>query len=92
MPLEILDARTTDDGSYEVRLAWTGDGTGVGAIRAAVFSLLGGIAEPASYVRQRRADGSDGSETELRFDVVTGIVDEDPFKPHGHTLRLSVAL
>lgn len=92
LPLEILDARTTDDGSYEVRLAWTGDGTGVGAIRAAVFSLLGGIAEPASYVRQRRADASDGSETELRFDVVTGIVDEDPFKPHGHTLRLSVAL
>jgi len=92
LPLEILDARTTDDGSYDVRLGWTGDEAGVGVVRAAVFSLLGGIAEPASYVRQRRADGSDGSGTELTFDVVTGIVDEEPFKPHGHTLRLSVAL
>jgi hypothetical protein len=27
----------------------------------------------------------------LAFDVVTGIFDETPFKPHGHTLRLSVA-
>jgi hypothetical protein len=26
----------------------------------------------------------------LRFDVVTGMVDETPFTPHGHTLRLSV--
>ena len=93
LPLEILEARTTDEGSYDVRLGWTVDGAGAGAIRAAVFSLLGGIAEPASYVRQRRTDASNGSkETGLRFDVVTGIVDEDPFKPHGHTLRLSVAL
>lgn len=92
LPLEILDARTTDDGSYDVRLGWTGDEAGVGVIRAAVFSLLGGIAEPASYVRQRRADGSDGSSADLTFDVVTGIVDEKPFKPHGHTLRLRVAL
>jgi hypothetical protein len=30
------------------------------------------------------------SET-LTFDVVTGIVDETPFEPHGHTLRLSIA-
>jgi hypothetical protein len=27
----------------------------------------------------------------LTFDVVTGMVDEMPFTPHGHTLRLSVA-
>lgn len=92
LPLEILEARTTDEGSYDVRLGWTVDGAGAGAIRAAVFSLLGGIAEPASYVRQRRADASDGSGAELTFDVVTGIVDENPFKPHGHTLRLSVTL
>src|SRR5690349_19098855 len=78
LPLRILDARTGDD-------------AGVGVIRAAIFGLLGGIAEPASYVRQRRPDTSDGSKEVLIFDVVTGIVDENPLKPHGHTLRLSVA-
>jgi hypothetical protein len=81
LPLEILDTRVSDDGCYEVRLRWTGEEPGAGAVRAAIFSLLGGIAEPASYVRQRGA---------LAFEVATGIVDETPFKPHGHTLRLSV--
>ena len=91
LPLEILDARTMDDGSYEVRLGWTGDEPGVGAIRASIFSLLGGIAEPSSYIRQRRTESTEGSGVALIFEVVTGIVDEVPFKPHGHTLRLSVA-
>jgi hypothetical protein len=67
-----------------VRLRWTGDKPGVGVIRAAIFSLLGGIAEMVTYVRQRRTDGT------LTFEVVTGFVDEAPFKPHGHTLRLVV--
>jgi hypothetical protein len=91
LPLRILDTRTSADGSYEVRLAWTGDEPGVGVIRAAIFSLLGGIAEPASYIRQRPAQASNGSDETLTFEVVTGIVDETPFKPHGHTLRLQVA-
>jgi len=92
LPLRILEARTMDDGSYEVRLDWTEDGAGIGVVRAAIFGLLGGIAEPASYIRQRRTDTNGGSEETLTFEVVTGIVEEIPFKPHGHTLRLSVAL
>ena len=91
LPLQILDARCTDDGSYEVQLRWTGDEPGVGAIRASVFSLLGGIAEPSSYIRQRRTAPREGSGGSLTFEFVTGIVDDVPFKPHGHTLRLSVA-
>ena len=91
LPLRIVDARTMDDGSYEVRLDWTGDDGGVGAIRTSIFTLLSGIAEPSSYIRQRRTDSDDGSGVALTFDVVTGIVDEVPFKPHGHTLRLRVA-
>jgi len=91
LPLRILDARASDDGRYDVRLSWIGDDPGVGVIRAAIFGLLGGIAEPASYIRQRRPDSGAGSGELLTFDVVTGIVDEKPFKPHGHTLRLSVA-
>jgi hypothetical protein len=85
LPLEILAARTMEDGSYEVELGWTGDEPGVGAIRATIFTLLGGIAEPSTYVRQHRTDAA------LTFEVVTGIVDDEPFKSHGHTLRLSVA-
>ena len=88
LPLQIVDARTVDDGSYRVQLAWTGDEPGVGAIRASIFSLLGSIAEPSSFIRQQRTESSGASV--LRFDVVTGIVDEMPFKPHGHTLRLTV--
>ena len=84
LPLRILDAQTADDSVYDVRLRWTADDFGVGAVRAAIFSLLGAIAEPASYVRQRRVDEA------LTYEVVTGIVDQAPFKPHGHTLRLSV--
>ena len=63
----------------------------MGEIRASIFGLLGGIAEPSTYIRQRRTESSAGSATILTFEVVTGIVDEMPFKPHGHTLRLSAA-
>jgi hypothetical protein len=91
LPLQILSARTSADGCYDVELAWTGDETGLGVIRAAVFALLGGVAEPATYVRQRRTVANDDSAAAaVAFDVVTGIVDELPFTPHGHTLRLSV--
>ena len=90
LPFEILETRTLDDGSFDVQLAWTGVEAGVGSIRAAIFSLLGVISEPVSYIRQRRMESSDGSDVTLAFDVVTGILDEMPFKPHGHTLRLSV--
>jgi hypothetical protein len=90
LPLRILDAHTSDDGVYDVQLYWTGPEVGVGAIRASIFGLLGSIAESSSYIRQRRTSTNDGSNGMLVFDVVTGMVDEMPFKPHGHTLRLSV--
>lgn len=91
LPFRILDARIADDGSYHVQLGWTGHASGVGAIRASIFGLLGSIAESSSYIRQRRTDPRDGSTAMLTFDVVTGSVDQMPFKPHGHTLRLTVA-
>jgi hypothetical protein len=91
LPFRILEASTSADGVYDVQLGWTGDEPGVGVIRASMFGLLGSIAEPSSYIRQRRTDPADGSGPMLTFDVVTGIVDEMPFEPHGHTLRLSVA-
>jgi hypothetical protein len=69
---------------------WDDDERGEGvadAIRASMFRLLGSIAEPSSCIRQRRTGSGDEM---LTFDVVTGIVDEMPFEPHRHTLRLSV--
>ena len=90
LPFRILDTHVSDDGTYELELAWTGGEAGVGVIRALVFSLLGAIAEPASYVRQRRTDADGSTEKVLLFEVVTGIVEEAPFKAHGHTLRLVV--
>jgi hypothetical protein len=91
LPFRILDARTSEDGVYDVQLSWTGHEVGIGAIRASIFALLGSIAESSSYIRQRRTGTDDGSNAMLIFEVVTGMVDEMPFKPHGHTLRLSVA-
>jgi hypothetical protein len=87
LPFHIVDARSTPDGAFEVELAWTGEEAGVGVIRAAMFALLGSIAESSSYIRQRRSDAHD---ERLQFDVVTGMVDEGPFQPHGHTLRFRV--
>jgi hypothetical protein len=92
LPLRILDARAAPDGAYDVQLGWAGDHAGIGVLRASIFGLLGGIAEPATYVRQRRTGTGEGSQEVLTFEVVTGIVDDDPFKPHGHTLRLTVAV
>jgi hypothetical protein len=90
LPLRLLDARTSDDGAYDVQLGWTGDEAGVGVIRASIFCLLGSIAEPSSYIRQQRTEPVGASSAMLMFEVVTGIVDETPDRPHGHTLRLSV--
>src|SRR5207244_10175270 len=54
LPFRIVDARTSEDGAYDVRLAWMGDEAGVGVVRASIFSLLGSIAESSSYIRQRQ--------------------------------------
>src|SRR5215471_5212844 len=58
LPLQILDARSSEDGSYEVQLRCTEDQAGVGLIRASIFTLLGEIAEPSSYIRQRRTESA----------------------------------
>src|SRR4051812_48559991 len=51
--LEVEDAQLSDDGSFDVRLVWKGQGWRVGEIRAAVFALVGSFAEVATFVRQR---------------------------------------
>jgi hypothetical protein len=81
LPLELVEARTGDDGAYDVTVRWTGGAGSFGEARVAVFALLGSIAEPATYVRQRG----------LAFELVTGFLDGDSaFEPHGHAIRVSV--
>jgi hypothetical protein len=85
LPLELLGARVSEDGSYDVELRWTGETDRIGEVRAAVFTLVGGFAEVYTYVRQRR--GADA----VVFEVVTGILgEESSFSPHGHAVRLRV--
>ena len=85
LPFELVDARVSEDGSYDVELRWAGDTDRIGEVRAAVFALVGGFAEVFTYVRQRR--GADA----VVFEVVTGILDAESFSPHGHAVRLTVA-
>jgi hypothetical protein len=87
LPLELGETGALDDGTYEVELDWMGAGGSIGEIRRAVYALVGDVSETATYVRQR--GGVDG----LTFEVVTGFVGDDShFAPHGHALRLRVAL
>jgi hypothetical protein len=80
-PLDLEEVAVEDDGTYVVRVRWSGaDGRGA---QAAVFALLGEIAESATYVRKRR-DGV--------YEVATGVLEGDSeFAPHGHTLVLHVS-
>jgi hypothetical protein len=54
-------------------------------IRQSVWSILGGVAELSTFVRETRSADS------FTFEVVTGIPPGDgPFATHGHVLRLQI--
>ena len=92
LPLEVEDARSSAEGTFDVSFRWTGEKPSVGEVRAAVFSVVGSFAELATYVRQRGIEETDGDRTFL-FEIVTGILDgESRFAPHGHTVRVRVAV
>jgi hypothetical protein len=84
LPLELVRADQRDDGAYVVELTWQGEPRDLRGARAAVFSLLGAVAETATYVRQRRNDA-------LEFEVATGILGDGAVAPHGHVLLVRVA-
>lgn len=93
-PRLALGAAYTDGAdAYVLDLEWREATGGVGAVRAAVFSLIGSFAESATYVRQRRvARGAAGSATKLQFEVGTGELAPDArFEPHGHVVLINVA-
>jgi hypothetical protein len=75
-----------EDGAYLMDLTWEGRLGDLAGLRAAAYSLIGSVAETASYVRQRRGDGL------VTYEVATGIVGaEAHFAPHGHVLFLRVS-
>ena len=90
LPFEIEDVCLSAEGSFDLRLRWADQGRGVGHVRAAVFALVGSFAESATYVRQRRGTTADNQDEMLLFEIVTGILDDGAFAPHGHTLRITV--
>jgi hypothetical protein len=96
LPLQLVDARASEDGSFGVEFRWTGETQRIADVRAAVFTLVGSCAEVATYVRHRRSrsarDGGRMAGDSVVFEIVTGILEgESGFAPHGHTVRLSVA-
>jgi hypothetical protein len=92
LPLQLEDARSRADGTFEVSLRWTGERPREADVRAAVFSLVGSFAELATYVRQRRSDETEVGDRTFLFEIVTGILDgETQFAPHGHTVRVRVS-
>jgi hypothetical protein len=84
VPLELVEARTEEDGTLVVDCRLEGDWDR-GRAAVAAFSLLGRIAEQGTFVEWRETTDV------LELDVVTGVVsDEGRFATHGHTLRLRV--
>jgi len=90
LPLEIVDSGSSVEGAFELRLRWTDEHWRVGQVRAAVFALLGSFAESATYVRQRRIPTTDNLDETLLFEIVTGILADGTFAPHGHTVCITV--
>lgn len=93
--LELESAQSEPDGTYALELRWRGDPSDLRDIRAAVYALLGSIAESASYIRQRRDGATDVDgphDGDVIFEVATGMLPPDThFATHGHTLRLRVS-
>jgi hypothetical protein len=91
--LALIHAYTDDMDAFVLDCEWLGAPGGIGAARAAVFSLIGSFAESASYVRQRRvARNGSGSTMKLQFEVGTGeLAPETRFLPHGHVIVINVA-
>jgi hypothetical protein len=82
--LVLVEARVEPDGTYRVLLALSAKQSRR-EIRQSVWSILGGIVELTSLVRETVDGGA------VTFEVVTGIPPGGRFATHGHTLRIEVA-
>jgi hypothetical protein len=96
VPLRLEGAATEPDGAFVIDLTWLGRHEDVRAVRAAIYALIGEVAESATYIRQRRdapvgdVDQPIGGDS-LFYEVATGMLASDTrFAPHGHVLVLRV--
>jgi hypothetical protein len=83
-PLEEASAEIDGDGVLVVSLRWT-DPWDQPAATAAAFALLGSFAEEMTYLRKDEEPGR------VVLEIVTGVVSEATFAPHGHTVRIELA-
>jgi hypothetical protein len=83
--LALAGTHTTQRGVFVIDLDWRGGRWSRGAVRAAVFSLIGQFAESATYVRQRV------NVRRLEFEIGTGELADAAFAPHGHAVTITVA-
>jgi hypothetical protein len=82
--LRITAVRVESDGTLDIEMHLVNKLTRR-ELRQVVWSILGGVAELSTHVRETQVGES------VRFDVVTGIAPGDGrFATHGHTLRLNV--
>ena len=80
-----LTRTMTRSSVFEIELQWTVPIASLRHLRAAVFSLIGDLAESTTYVHQIIVEGT------LEFHVATGLVGTDTsFTPHGHLIRIIV--
>ena len=83
--LRLDDAHSEPDGAFVVELHWPGPRGDLRALRVAAYSLIGEVAESATYIHQRQEADA------IVFEVGTGMLAADTdFAPHGHVLVLRV--
>jgi catechol 2,3-dioxygenase-like lactoylglutathione lyase family enzyme len=91
-PLELVEARSEPDGAYALDVAGRGERGDLQGARAAVYALVGEVAESATYVRQRvgppAADFDAGAPGgRVVFEVATGMLaGGNTFASHGEVL------
>jgi hypothetical protein len=89
LPFQVGGTAVTEDGVFVVHLDWTGSAYQQGAVRAAVYTLVGSFSEVSTHIRQI----SDADGRALSFDVTTGFLEGDgDFAPHGHAISIRVTL
>jgi hypothetical protein len=74
-----LVSSTVVDGVLEVDIAVAGEGRR--GVRQIALSILGSVAEEASFIREVEPGV---------FECLTGTIASEQFDPHGHVIRLSV--
>jgi hypothetical protein len=82
--LALERSQVLNDGSLLVDLRREGHPRDRSGVRAAAYALVGSMAESASYIRQHW-DGD-----AVLYDVVTGMLQDSAFAPHGHVVRLRI--